>query len=259
MNDRTNGRTFSYYEAPAAAMDMIDGLSPKAFYDEIPSKGGKTPMINYKGISLLAGLTKCHITSIEETEESDGKWLVLKATAENPEGHKGFAWISRPKHDRREEDDEDYREKAYTHVKRNALRDLVPWQVFLEMLLKKSAQPQVQNPMPDPQPSELEVAKEKARQAIRENREMLTDVYDVTTDDIIEKCEDRWDLSHIQWLENHWEQFTTIIKDPTLIGIASPEDKDEDAVPIPIESSDDDNDEEQSNLIDDFINEIEGK
>ena len=138
MNDRTTGRIHSFYEAPNVAMEMIEGLHPTAFYDDIKMRGKMSQMLNYKGISLLAGLMGCHVISIEETDESDAKQLVLKAVAENPMGHKGYGWISRPKQTLKEEDDEDYRERSYVHVKRNALRDLVPWQVFLEMLLRQA-------------------------------------------------------------------------------------------------------------------------
>ena len=99
MNDRTTGRIHSYYEAAGVAMELIEkeGLHPTAFYDEIPAGGKKTYMLNYKGSNLLAGLMGVHITELTETDESDETEVVVKATAQNPAGDKGWAWLSRPK------------------------------------------------------------------------------------------------------------------------------------------------------------------
>ena len=128
----------SYADAAFVAIKMVEGMNPKAFYDEIPSKKGPSFMLNYKGMSLLGGIMGVNVTLLEETEESDETQVVMKATARDPQDNKGYAWLSRPKKGYQDKEDEDWREKVYTHAKRNAMRDLVPYQLFLELLMLKA-------------------------------------------------------------------------------------------------------------------------
>ena len=215
----------SYADAAFVAIGMIEGTNPKAFYDEIPSRGGKTNMLNYKGVSLLAGIMGVSVVSIEETDESDESEVVVKAEALSPNGNKGYAWLSRPKQDRQNKDDEDFREKVYTHAKRNAMRDLVPYQLFLELLMMKSAGKDVPsaNPVQPSKADPLEQAKEKARETIREERDNLKNLHAISAPDVIEHMESDHEKGfgkkQAEWTPSQWIEFIKALKDPVAYGV----------------------------------------
>ena len=230
MNDRSPGRNHSYFEASTVAINMIkeNGLHPQSFYDEIPVSGKKSYMLNYKGISLLAGLMGCSITSIEETNESDEKEIVVKVEAQNPNGDKGFSWLSRPKHKGKSEHEDDWREKIYTHGKRNALRDLVPYGIFLEMLLRLAhvgAQPeqqpkQQQKAAPKQTRSPLDVAVDNARDIAIEEKENLINLHDITVKDVISFAEEKFGKEQSKWdLPSQWIMFAKMLQDPVNNGV----------------------------------------
>ena len=126
-------RYASYEEAPTLAMQTIQGCNVHAFFDEFNMKGIVKYQLNAQGVQTLAGLMGVYILGIEKVEEeSDENTLVLTAIASNPEGDKGFSYISQ------EVKEADFREKAYTRVKRNAMKDLVPHAVWCQMLVAVS-------------------------------------------------------------------------------------------------------------------------
>lgn len=212
-----------YSAAPIVAMELIQGLKPSAFFDKIQGQNS----LNFKGISLLAGIMGCHIIEIEETDETDAKQLVMKAVAVNPQGHKGYGWISRPKQDKREEEDEDFRERSYTHVKRNALRDLVPYQVFLEMLVRehetkgKQTAPQQAAPVQQQsnQAKELQNAQAGARQALEKERDSLMSLWGLSPPDLIEHVEDCVGKPQHQWDIAAYKMLIEVAKDPVGMGV----------------------------------------
>lgn len=248
-NGRQYGRIHSYYEAPKVAMEMIEenGLHPQAFYDEIPSRGKKTYMLNYKGSNLLAGLMGVHITEILETEESDESEVVVKATAENPNGNKGWAWLSRPKQDSKNEED-DWREKIYTHAKRNALRDLIPYGVFLEMLVRKAtvnnanakqntnakqAEPPKQQAQQQAKPktntqaqpkqqaakTPLDAAKELAKLTWSAERESLKNLHGVEPAEVLEFAQNKFDAIQENWTASQFTEFVKMLENPAEHGM----------------------------------------
>ena len=87
----------SYADAAFVAIKMVEGLNPRAFYDEIPSKKGASYMLNWNGMSLLGGIMGVKIVKLEETDESDETQVVMRGTAVNQQGDEGYSWLSRPK------------------------------------------------------------------------------------------------------------------------------------------------------------------
>ncbi len=238
MNDRTNGRNHSYYEVSRVAIEMIqqEGISPAVFYDEIPVSGKKSYMLNYKGISFLAGLMGCRITEITETNEEDEKEIVVKCVAENPAGDKGWSWLSRPKQKGKSGAEDDWREKIYTHAKRNALRDLVPYGLFLEMLIKlhqtgaKPAQKQADAIPAKPakqQPKASEQLTDKATANARaaaqdlgkENKDGLMNLWGLSLEDCLEHCEKALELEHDKWDASGWRMLSRVIENPVGEGV----------------------------------------
>ena len=208
----------SYADAAFAAIKMVEGLNPKAFYDEIPSKKGPSFMLNYKGISLLGGIMGVKVVELTETEESDETQIVIKSLAENPQGDLGYGWLSRPKKGYQDKEDEDWREKAYTHAKRNCMRDLVPYQLFLEMLIAKSAGKPVatENPTKPKEVSPLESAKTLARKAALKNfdeglskgmnKEEAGEMINIIT----ASTEEKFDAKQDSWTPSQWIEFAKI-------------------------------------------------
>ena len=208
----------SYNDAAFVAMELTEGLEPKAFFDVIPSKRGDTQMVNYKGMTLLSGIMGCRITNIEETDESDDEIVVMKIEAENPAGDKGYAWLSRPKKSKQGEDEDDFREKIYTHGKRNALRDLVPYQVFLELLLKRAAGGEIPKPKPKPKHVEVDpvdVAYQKALALARkpETRDRLKSL-EITFNECVESAETKSGKKKPDFGVDEWILLMDILDEP---------------------------------------------
>lgn len=204
----------SYEEAPFVAIKMVEGLRYEAFYDEI--KKGQF-MLNYSGISLLAGIMGCNVEKIE-IDDDDAKELVLKAIAVNPEGHQGYAWISRPKvlYDK---DDEDVRERSYTHVKRNALRDLVPYHIFLELLLKAKVTGVVpETPKSVAEIQETTTAQDSAREVAKKQKDNLMTLFGLSIQDCIDHTEECIG-EESQWDAVGWRMLEKVLLDPVGMGV----------------------------------------
>ena len=235
----------NYYHAPSIALELLDGLEETVFYDTYKIRGKFTHVLNYKGVDILAGIMGCYVEFIKEVEdETDEKVYTLESEASNPQGHKGFAKISRTKLVGKDIDPT-YRQKAYTAVRRSALKSLVPHQVLCEMLVKRkqAAQPQ---PTAETQQGttgkrgtqasadakkktqetlvseQLKEVRDKARQAgIDALNGKLFKELGIDVQDCINEVAAQTGISDTdKWSVAHWEQLIQIIERPVAMGMA---------------------------------------
>ena len=242
----------SYHDAPFVALEMLEGLEETVFYDEYKIRGKATHVLNYKGVDLLAGIMCCHVEFIREVEdETDEKAYTLESEASNPRGHKGFAKISRTKLAGKDIDPT-YRQKAYTAVRRSALKSLVPHQVLCEMLVKRKYRgtPQAQSTAQgEPQPTAQEERASNAQQTRKSNggkktqeplvSEQLKEVRDkarqagidalngglfkalgIDVQDCMNEVAAQTGIEDTdKWAVAHWEQLIQIIERPVAMGM----------------------------------------
>lgn len=245
MNDRTNGRTHSYYEAPKAAMEMVEHLPPQQFFSEIPKGSGKY-ILTWEGVRILIGLMHVSIESISHKDTADV--LEVECVAVNPNQEKGFSFISQPfikKERGKEEDDEDYREKAFSRAKRNACRDLVPDQVFCGLLVEKwksmrggtqqnnAGQPAENGTkMLNGETFELIEHRQRARTIASYEKEYLQDLHGITVGDVIKYAETALDKPQKDWNDpNQWAYLADCLQKPKEMGMeVANDDKNTDAL-----------------------------
>jgi len=219
----------SYANAANAAMEMLDGLDESAFYDTFTIQGRRRYTLNYKGVRVLAGVMGVRIESIEETDLDEN--MEVKAISINVDGHHGFSFISQPKKMGNGKPDPDYREKAFTRAKRNALRDLVPDQVFCEMLVKNhmtKATPLATKPVTKQTQrlSDVEESKRMARKTAADEKEKLSSIFGISIEDCINFAEESTGLFREQWTANQWEYLSKILKNPEDMGMELSKDPD---------------------------------
>ena len=232
----------SYQEAPRVAIQMMDGIEPTTLYDKIQGKN----ILNYKGVSLLANIMDVEIFSVNIVEsETDENVLVVCAEAKNPADHRGFSYIGKPKKvmkDGKLVPDESYRSKAFTNAKRNALKDLVPHQVFCEMLVRikqtSQAQPQAQPAQERPTTQqtresnggkktqepivskELKEVRDKARQVGIDSLNGILGVLGLDVQDCMNEVAAQTGISDTdEWNVAHWEQLIQILERPVGMGM----------------------------------------
>lgn len=228
--DKNGGRICSYYEAPKIAMDMVEHLPPQQFFNEIPKGSGKY-VLTWEGVRILMGLMHVSIESIKHEDSSDV--LEVECVAVNKEEEKGFSFISQTylkKERGKEEDDEDYREKAFSRAKRNAARDLVPDQVFCGLLVEKwkgnnapknqQQQTLPPNAIPDAKMLELIEHRQRARTVASYEKEYLQDLHGLTIDDVIAQAEKALDKTQKEWNEaGHWSYLADCLQKPVEMGL----------------------------------------
>ncbi len=242
----------NYYHAPSIALELLDGLEETVFYDTYKIRGKFTHVLNYKGVDILAGIMGCYVEFIKEVEdETDEKVYTLESEAYNPQGHKGFAKIARTKLAGKDLDPT-YRQKAYTAVRRSALKSLVPHQVLCEMLVKRKQRTPQGRPTAQPQPTaetqqgttgkrgtqasadakkktqetlvseQLKEVRDKARQAgIDGLNGKLFKELGIDVQDCINEVAAQTGISDTdKWSVAHWEQLIQIIERPVAMGMA---------------------------------------
>ena len=222
--DANVSRNFSYYEAPKIAMEMVDGINPAVFYDSFSMGGRKINVLNYKGVKILAGITGSRIEELECVETEKG--LEIKCKATNPRGDNGFSFIFQSKTaftKGKMAPDPTYREKAYTRAKRNALRDIVPDQIFCELLVNASrpnARPKQQMNRQVTESESIAAISDvdKKRTEVRifavEQTEKLMEVWGLTVQDCIDHVELIVGKSLDEWTVENWETLRSALEDP---------------------------------------------
>ncbi len=239
----------NYYHAPSIALELLDGLEETVFYDTYKIRGKFTHVLNYKGVDILAGIMGCHVEFIKEVEdETDEKVYTLESEAYNPQGHKGFAKIARTKLSGKDLDPT-YRQKAYTAVRRSALKSLVPHQVLCEMLVKRNQQGQPTQAHPTAQAQPTETEAEQTRKTTASNdikkakpplaSEQLKEVRDrarqagidalngklfkelgIDVQDCMNELAAQTGIEDTdKWTVAHWEQLIQIIESPVAMGM----------------------------------------
>ena len=241
----------SYYDAPRVAMQMVEGTNLRAYFDTIQGKN----VLLWQGVQILNGIMGIKIVSVKH-EEGDGI-LEVSCHAQNPQGDNGFGFISQP-HTKvkfnKDEDDEDYREKSYSRVKRNACRDLVPHQVFCELLVAackgggqaQQSQPRNQQSQQRTQQSKppQQAQKPLVSEAIKNVRDRVRNTarwaehaedppenapeycgilhkLGITTQDCMNEVAAQINIDDTdKWTVAHWEHLEKILRDP--VGMEMP-------------------------------------
>ena len=240
----------SYYDAPRVAMQMVEGLNYKAFYDTIQGKN----ILSWTGVQILCGLMDVSIVDI--SHEDTNEVFEVKCKASDNNGNYGHSFISQPYTAKKrgvEEDDEDYREKAYSRAKRNACRDLVPHQVFCEMLVVASRGGQAtQQQQPPPaqqtqqrrgatgssskqtQKAQEPLISEEMKKVRSEVRKIAVDaenngilgVLGLSTQDAMNELASQTGIDDTEkWSVAHWENLKNILQEPVKMGMTKAVDR----------------------------------
>ena len=233
----------SYFDAPSVAMKMVEGLDYTAFYDEFKTRSGKKAYeLNFNGVKLLAGIMGCIQESVKVAEDIHEGHVTVEARACIPDGNSGFSMISQPKQVMNKGKlvpDDMLMEKAFTRAKRNALRDLVPGQVFCEMLVKAhiTGKPPTRvlhdvltEKKPDPAIENrsltvaadtiaIDTARTAAQQIAPIKMDSLMKSWGLTLQDCLDHCEIALDKTQDEWNADGWKMLVKVMEDPVGMGV----------------------------------------
>ena len=233
----------SYFDAPKVAMKMVEGLDYTAFYDEFKTRSGKKAYeLNFNGVKVLAGIMGCIQDSVRVAEDIHEGHVTVEAHASIPNGNSGFSMISQPKQVMNKGKlvpDDMLMEKAFTRAKRNALRDLVPGQVFCEMLVKahitgKHAVTTLKDVLTEKKPdpsienrpitvaadtTALNTARTAAQQLAPIKKVSLMESWGLTLQDCLDHCEIALDKTQDEWNADGWKMLAKVMEDPVGMGV----------------------------------------
>ena len=187
-------------------MDNLDIDVLKGYLATWKQGGKQVTSISARGIEHIADEMGISVTEQSMKECSDGKGYYFTAKAENMVGRTFVASVWQPKtcqRNGREAFDPDAVAKGSTRVNRNAIRGLLPIDLLTARIQQavKQGQPKGQQPYQSP----IQIAQEKCRQAIRDNREKLSEL-GIDGNEAYRIAQERQGDVR-DWGANEWEAF----------------------------------------------------